>query len=86
MASMIWRIASGALTANAPFSLCMGTFFIEDDEAEDDGRLDIDGEVERGFSFVTLVGQTVSIREGEENAGCTGAVVLEGTVTESDLN
>ncbi len=64
----------------------MGTFFIEDDDAEDDGRLDIDERVERGFSFVTLVGQTVSIREGGEQAGCTGAVVLEGAVTVSDLS
>lgn len=76
--------AEGALMANARFSLCMGSFFVEDDEAEDDGRLDIDEEVERGFTFVTLVGQDVSIREGGEETGCTGAVVVMGTVAALD--
>ncbi len=76
--------AEGALMADARFSLCMGSFFVEDDEAEDDGRLDIDEEVQRGFTFVTLVGQNVSIREGGEAAGCTGAVVVMGMVAALD--
>lgn len=63
----------------------LGTF-IDDDSVDEDGEVVIDDEVERGFSFVTLVGQAVSIVDiGQNWETCSGTTVLDGTVMASDL-
>ncbi len=68
------------------FALCVGGTFIDDDRVDEDGEVDIDDDVERGFSFVTLVGQAVSIVNiGQNKATCSGTTALDGTVMASDV-
>ncbi len=67
-------------------ALCVGGTFIDDDRVDEDGEVDIDDQVERGFRFVTPVGQAVSIVNiGQNRVTCSGATVLDGTVMASDL-
>ena len=48
--------------------------------------MDKDDEVVRGFSFVTLVGQAVSIVNiGQNRETRSGTTVLDGTALASDL-
>ena len=68
------------------FSLCVGNVFIEDEEVDENGALDISDQIDQGFSFTTLVGQTVSIvNMGTGQDTCTGTTTLEQMVVQSDL-
>jgi len=78
------------LVEDNPFSLCIEDtfgllFFIEDDDAEADGTLVIEEELGDEFPFTTLLVKTVSIRVGDEDDACGGAVVLAGLVTNLDI-
>ena len=93
------RLESGVLEARAKgegfnegaFSLCIegafGVLFIEDDDAEADGTLEIDEVLDGGLPFVTLEDQMVRIRVGDEgvNSDCDGPVVLERLIEAQDI-
>ena len=74
--------SASAFRAHHRFSLCVDGLFIEDEEVDVQGQLDMGDQIDPGEDFTGLVGQTVEIVNiGNDQDTCDGDVVLSGEVT-----